>query len=131
MASTREQAATAPLPEPVEDWSHDEFSEYASPNLAAGNVAWRLLTHSMDHAGDLGRVIGSPAPDGLESEDMIAFTYDVITAAASIGYLVAKVDVAAFEAPTHGVIGKVRIADMARAVAVLARMPLVEDRADR
>jgi len=129
MTTTTERAT---LPEaPAQDWSNEDFGEFFLAAGAAGSVAWGVLTHSIDNAADFTRVLASPPPEGLESEDMLAWTWEIVTTAASIGYWVGKIDVAAFEDRTPGRDGKVKIVDMARAVASLARMPLVEDRADR
>lgn len=123
--------ATATAPVPAQDWTNEDFGEFFLPAGAAGSVAWNVLTHSIDHAAGFTRAFEAPRPDWVDGEDMLAWTWEIVTTAASIGYWVGKIDVGAFEDRTPGRDDKVKIVDMARAVASLARMPLIEDRADR
>jgi hypothetical protein len=122
--------ATAAL-EPISPWDADDpVTDYSTRAAAAGSVAWAALTHSQTHGPDIARIVGpegnrSELPAGADAEDVYQFLYDLIQDAAEIGYATAQVELSGF-GPAYGP-SKVRTGDLARAVAALLRMDLIED----
>ena len=116
--------ATASLT-PMEDWDNEPLFPYVTPARAAGAVAFTLLAHSANLGPDIVRVRHAAEPDGLESDDMFGFLWDLIQDAAEIGYTMAQIKTDGFGLPYEG--AEVRTSDMARAIAALLRRDLVED----
>jgi hypothetical protein len=117
--------------EAASDWADETADEYSSLSHFAGDVAWKLLTHSRADAPDLARVMHLPRPDGLDAEDMQLVMWQAITGAGRIGYLAGKIDVAGFTVPRWGEDGRITTEQVARAIAAMLSIPLVDDTPDR
>jgi hypothetical protein len=119
--------ATAPI-EPLSEWDTDDTDGFITKAAAAGFVTWNVLTHSAASGPDIARLVGPeghrhPRPKGLDAEDLYQFLYDLITEAGEVGYTLAQIDTRGFEPKAQ----KLRTVDLARAVAALLRIDLVED----
>ena len=100
---------------------------YRTPGDLAGTVAWEVLTHDPVYLGDFGRLRDVELA-GLEHEDAWQFLFDVVTEAGRLGYLMAKIDLAAFHLPTYPAdYGKVTTERVVRAIAALVGTTLAED----
>lgn len=122
--------ATAPVEiTSVTGWRDLDGDGYTSGSGFAEAVAWTLLTHSARDIADLALVLRLPRPEGLEAEDMWSFVFELVESAATIGYLTAKIEPAAGEAPRWEENGKLYLSveAVARAVGALIGTKLIED----
>ena len=123
-------AKTPAAIEPITEWDPDPITDYRRLADAAGGVAWAALTHSQGLGPDIARMIGPegdrrPGPEGMDSEDVYQFLWDLIYAAAEIGYTVAQVETSGIDYPHDG--AKLDTSDLAHAVSALLRVEVVED----
>lgn len=123
-------AATQKI-EPMSNFDTDPIDNYSTKAALAGHVAWDVLTHSQGDGPDIARMTGPegnrrPLPKGMDAEDMWTFVFDLVTSAGEIGYAVAQIETAGLERRWEDA-AKLRTVDLARAVAGLLRIDLVED----
>ena len=112
---------------PIEAWSDNEtdgdaISLYTTKAAAAGSVAWAVLTHSQGLGPDIARMIGPlsarrPLPKGMDSEDVYGFLWELVEAAAEIGYVMAQIETGGFDRQWPG--ARLRTSDLARAMSLV------------
>jgi hypothetical protein len=115
---------------PITEWDPDPITDYTRPADAAGGVAWAALTHSQGLGPDIARMTGpegdrAVGPEGMDSEDVYQFLWDLVGSAAEIGYAVAQIETSGIDWPHDG--AKIQTSDLARAVSALLRVELVAD----